>query len=93
VLRDTDKLKQELDRTRKDLEQSLVERDFLERFNKNLKTQCEQLTKELLILKANTQASDSKRPEKSIYLSRDEGDNSSKGRNSCNDLQLPIRRK
>lgn len=29
VLRETDKLKQELERTRKDLEQSLIERDFL----------------------------------------------------------------
>lgn len=53
--------------------------------------QCESLTKEILQLKSA--ASDSKRPEKSIYLSRDEGDSSSRGRNSCNDLQLPVKRK
>jgi hypothetical protein len=53
--------------------------------------QCETLTKELLLLKAANSA-DSKRTEKSIYLSRDEVD-SSKGRNACNDLQLPIKKK
>ena len=48
VVQETDKLKQELEDTRKELEQSLVERDFLERFNRNLKTQCEALTKEIV---------------------------------------------
>lgn len=40
ILKETERLRQELDRTRKELEQSMVERDFLERFNRNLKAQC-----------------------------------------------------
>lgn len=68
ILKETERLRQELDRTRKELEQSMVERDFLERFNRNLKAQCEAFTKELLLLKG----AESKRNEKSIYLSRDE---------------------
>jgi len=45
VIRETDLLRNDLEHTRKELEESLVERDFLERFNKNLKNQCETLTK------------------------------------------------
>jgi len=35
----------ELGRVKKLFDDSIIERDFLDRFNKNLKTQCEQLTR------------------------------------------------
>lgn len=40
ILKETERLRQELEHTRKELDQSMVERDFLERFNRNLKAQC-----------------------------------------------------
>lgn len=70
VIRETDRLRNELEQSRKQLEQSLVERDFLERFNKNLKGQCETLTKEILVLKAGS-SSEAKKKDSNIYTSRD----------------------
>ena len=37
--------------------ESLIERDFLERNNRNLKVQCENLAKEILILKTSANSS------------------------------------
>lgn len=58
-----------------------MERDFLERFNKNLKGQCETLTKEILLLKSS-HSNESRRPEKNIYTSREEEGSRSRGASS-----------
>lgn len=89
LVKETEKLRGELERTRKELKQSLVERDFLDRFNRNLKTQCETLTKEILQLREANH--DLKRPDKHLHSARDELE-LSKSRHSSNDLQLPRRK-
>lgn len=71
IIKETEKLRQDLEKTKKDLEQSLVERDFLDRFNRNLKAQCESLTKEILVLRGSSTTGESKKNDKSIYTSRD----------------------
>jgi hypothetical protein len=69
----------------------LVERDFLERFNKNLKAQCESLTKEILVLKAAAKE-EPRKTERNIYTAREDAE--SKGsRNSSNELGLTSKRK
>jgi chromosome segregation ATPase len=89
LVKETEKLRGELERSRKELKQSLVERDFLDRFNRNLKTQCETLTKEILQLREANH--DLKRPEKHLHSAREELE-LSKSRHSSNDLQLPRRK-
>lgn len=91
IIKETDRLRQDLEKAKKDLEQSLVERDFLERFNRNLKAQCETLTKEILQLRGSNPC-DGKKHDKNIYTSRDETE-SNRSRNSSNELVAVNKRK
>lgn len=84
-------MREQLEQTRKELEQSLVERDFLERFNKNLKSQCETLTKEILVLKGSGGSGEPKRPERSIYTTREE--EGSRSRNGSSEVRSVSKRK
>lgn len=80
----------EVEITRKELDQSLVERDFLQRFNKNLKAQCEALTKEILVLKSSPPDT---RRDKNIYTAREDDACSNRSRNSSNEFGLTSKRK
>jgi hypothetical protein len=72
--------------SRKELNESLVEIDFLKRFNRNLTIQCQSLTREVLVLRKGQGEGSN---EKNIYTAREEVDSRGKdnrGRHSSKEL-------
>ena len=80
-----------IEQCRKQLEESLIERDFLSRFNKNLRNECESLTKEILQLKSSVKINQERREKISATNSSSE-DLHKVYRSSSSEVMLSRRR-